>query len=355
MPGVLSEPNNPWMNQQGPPASAMHHNGRGFRGEEWNMKQPQERSQGMMAPQQQGPGMQTSHGWECANGWQGQLGPNLMPMTAGQELQRGPMAQPLPGGGGGMHNMPNMREMGGGSPHNMQNMQEPPRGGMLGMHDVQGRGGNMQNMQEPLGGMQNMQGGNMQNMQQPLQNVHNMRDMQDLRIVNMLNMQNSEAAHYAESLRRPNVQNLPLMHNMQNGMGLPGNGQEMSSRQGPKVMESSLQPQPLMQVITLPVGAPAPEGAIPAGMQMIAVPAGEAPPEGAIPVGEGPQGQNAHSWQSESASMTNENRRASNKAFKIKNPLTGLEVGAPGEETAAASRRLRIVNPKTGEEVRPCL
>jgi len=177
------------------------------------------------------------------------------------------------------------------------------------------------------------------------------------------------------------------MPNMQNGMGLPSSyvfqemqpsahgGQDMYCRQGPKVVDvPSLQPQPVsqmsymqsqmmgMQVIALPVGAAPPEGAIPmpAGavpeqvLQMIAVPAGEAPPEGAVLVGEAPQVLTARTSQSESTSASSESRRVSNKAFKIKDPRTGIEVSAPqaGEESAAAPRRLRIVNPKTGEEVR---
>merc|ERR1719506_686035 len=120
----------------------------------------------------------------------------------------------------------------------------------------------------------------------------------------------------------------------------------------PNPQMNNMQPGPGFQVIALPAGAPPPEGAIPvpAGqtpeqlVQMIALPVGETPPEGAIPVGEAAPLPTAR------------------KAFKIKDPRTGLEVDLSAhDETAStastastagastASRRLRIVNPKTGE------
>lgn len=145
-------------------------------------------------------------------------------------------------------------------------------------------------------------------------------------------------------------------------------------------------PNPVMQFIALPAGAPPPEGAIPVGqaltagttteqpfwqspgmqpapafqaslapmMQMIAVPVGEAPPEGAIPVEEfstAPASASSSSLQLEQQAW--QTPHPGKNAWKIKNPRTGQEVRAPGEEVAR--RRMRIIDPKTGEEVRPNL
>jgi len=138
-------------------------------------------------------------------------------------------------------------------------------------------------------------------------------------------------------------------------------GDTQTSQMQPVSQMTDMQGQ-MMQVIVLPFGAPPPEGAIavspgseglvqdpvPQVMQgqFIAVAAGEAPPEGAQFIG-AMTGDLSHS---EATSPSRQNSRA----LKIKDPRTGREVCAPGEETAALSpsRRMRIVNPKTGEEVR---
>lgn len=123
--------------------------------------------------------------------------------------------------------------------------------------------------------------------------------------------------------------------NMPNVLDLPG----------VHVPQEPMSPMQMMQVITLPVGAAPPEGAIPMGpapaeevMQIAADPNYEASSEG---------GSTRASSQSDTSSPS--------KAFKIKDPRTGRVVRPPGEEAAAAPRRMRIVNPKTGQEVRPCL
>jgi len=131
------------------------------------------------------------------------------------------------------------------------------------------------------------------------------------------------------------------------------------------VQSSQFQPGPnnqMMQVITLPAGAPPPQGAIPMGpmheehsppqmMQMITVPVGEAPPEGAIPMDQFSSASTAASTPTPSECDSPSRSRA----FKIKDPRTGRELGAPGDEPVGAPRRMRIVNPKTGMEVRPSL
>lgn len=135
-------------------------------------------------------------------------------------------------------------------------------------------------------------------------------------------------------------------------------GDMQTSQMQPVSQMTNIQGQ-MMQVIVLPLGAAPPAGAIAVSPgsdslaqepvmqgQIITVAAGEAPPEGAQFIGT----MTGDLSQSEATSPTRQNSRA----LKIKDPRTGREVCAPGEETAALSpsRRMRIVNPKTGEEVR---
>merc|ERR1719313_1484826 len=128
-----------------------------------------------------------------------------------------------------------------------------------------------------------------------------------------------------------------------------------------------------MQVIALPMGAPPPQGAIPmgsgplpnpmdalgqgfmpepqAGMQMIAVPIGEAPPAGAVPIGDAhhmPALETSRTSHSDSTTASSAPGRAGagNKAFKIVDPRTKMELQVPGKD--GGSRRMRIVDPKTG-------
>lgn len=208
----------------------------------------------------------------------------------------------------------------------------------------------------------------------------------------------------------------PCGGNMQNIMGPSFQGSYASQHvpvlQGPEHQMSQMHsaqgfgPNMHMQVITLPAGAPPPEGAIPLGpdgqmgqsppmqpqamqhaqmqppqmqppqmqppqmqspqmqspqilqsignMQMIAVPVGQAPPDGAIPIDQFSSASTTASTPPQS--LCDEPRKeSSSRAFKIKDPRTGVEVRAPGDEPATATvaqRRMRIVNPKTGEELR---
>jgi len=98
-----------------------------------------------------------------------------------------------------------------------------------------------------------------------------------------------------------------------------------------------------------PQSAAMQDSALPPMMQMIAVPVGETPPEGAIPVpmdmvpsADGPV-----------ASQPTVPPQQSKRAFKIKDPRTGLEVQVPKEGQKMEKGAWRITNPKTGEEVRP--
>lgn len=146
-------------------------------------------------------------------------------------------------------------------------------------------------------------------------------------------------------------------------------------QQVPVPQEHNMQRQG-MQVIALPMGAPPPQGAIPmgpapmpnqmdglgqgfmpepqAGMQMIAVPIGEAPPAGAVPIGDAhhmPALETSRTSHSDSTTASSAQGRAGagNKAFKIVDPCTKMEVQVPGKD--GGSRRMRIVDPKTGEEL----
>lgn len=240
--------------------------GRDEWGNDWGMKQPQ-LGPGMMMGNQP---PENCNPWISApSGWQGELGPNLMPQQAMQQ--------------------------------NMQPMLPPPAENFF-----------------PGGPQQNMMG---------------------------LGLPNTYIGQGGPGMNW-DVQNSQLqpVHSMNNGQN------------------------PMMQVITLPAGAPPPQGAIPMGpmhgaeqeiahqppmMQMIAVPAGEAPPEGAILVDQFSTASTAAS--TPTPSECDSPVRRNNRALKIKDPRTGLEVGATGDETGGAPRRMRIVNPKTGMEVRPSL
>jgi len=220
--------------------------------------------QGMAMQQPQHEQMQPTQAASWQAGWQGELGPNLIPMAAG----------------------PGMQQMNGSQ--NIQNM-----------------------------ALQEMPGASIQPIMGNLQNMHVGQDMPGMH----MNVQ---------TMQIPPVQN---MNNMQSQM---------------------------MQVITLPAGAPPPEGAIPMGpmhsleqepaspqmIQMIAVPVGEEPPDGAIPVDQFSAASTAASTPPQSECGSPQRR-----TFKITDPRTGREVRGKGDETVGAPRRLRIINPKTGEEV----
>lgn len=146
----------------------------------------------------------------------------------------------------------------------------------------------------------------------------------------------------------------------------------MNSMPGPPMQPGlpmqlpNMQGGPMMQMIALPPGAPPPEGAIPMGpaggmqqptpqqmvqppqqMVQILVPVGETPPEGAIPMDQFSVG-SVTTGASTPETFIPPSKKSS--ALKIKDPRTGKEVCASGDESGT-SRRLRIVNPKTGKEV----
>jgi len=293
----------------------------------------------MQPPQSLGPRMpQSLPGWQALPSWQGELGPNLMPMDRPHEGSN-PMQLP-------QEHCREMHQM--APPRSMQNM---PPGNCIGQ-EFSG-GGFMQNhtgslLQNPYGPQGPPSGSNMQNIMGP-------------------SLQGSYAS-----------QNVPVMQGPAHQMS------QMHSAQ-------NFGPNMHMQVIALPAGSPPPEGAIPLGpdgqmgqsphmqppqmqhapmqppqmqppqiqhlqnignMQMIAVPVGQAPPDGAIPIDQFSSASTTASTPPQS--LCDEPRKeSSRRGFKIKDPRTGLEVRAPGDEAAPAvtQRRMRIVNPKTGEEV----
>lgn len=311
MPGGLSQSGSPVMawagpaNAMGPQHPAGSYSNEGWQNE-WSMKRSpagmSEMGPGMQPTQLQGLAMQTQgQGWQPAQGWQGQLGPNLMPMTGGPEMQ--PM--------GGSQNMQNIlpvrgaplaQEMPGSNADNIQNY--------MGLHNADVTP-DARDQQRP---------DMLPNMQMPMQPVPQ-----------------QQPPEWSQQQPAPQVSNMQL-------------GQMQQQQPVPQQQHV-----PQMQIIALPVGAPPPEGAIPVGpapagavqehvvAQMLAMPMGDAPSDG----GQFPTGSATSPSQSDPASPPHHKSRA----FKIKDPRTGREV----TETDAASRRLRIVNPKTGEEVRPNL
>jgi hypothetical protein len=246
------------------------------------MKQPSQGMPRMMGAEAESFRMQ---GWQEPTSWQGELGPNLMPLTTGQKMQHT------------------------AGPPSMQHILSSGYAGP----DLSGR--SMQNMPNMMG---------------------------------------------------PGLP--PSTYVGRNVSGMPMDVQPPLQMQPPHNMSN-------MQVIVLPAGAPPPPGAIPVGgmhatgqqqlphPQMVQMvedsnhlvwsPVGEAPPEGAIPVDQFSLPSTAPSTPPESEAGSPS--RQATKAFKIKDPRTGLQVCAPSEEKNGARRRLRIVNPKTGEEVRPDL
>jgi len=207
---------------------------------------------------------------------------------------------------------------------------------------------------------------------QPMASAMNI-DMQSRLLGDNFSQGHAEVARPQFDSAQLQGSSLPGMHNMQsmpNFMDLP---------HAHVLQEPARQ---LMQMITLPVGVAPPLGAIPMNtapventpnvldlpgarvpqepmrhmMQVITLPVGAAPPEGAIPMGPAPAEAADTNYDASSEGASSQSEPSSpSKAFKIKDPRTGRVVRPPGEEAAAAPRRLRIVNPKTGQEVRPCL
>lgn len=251
--------------------------------QEWNAKsQPGmagmmgARVQNSSAMQQQQP---PASGWPNAQGWQGQLGPNLMPMTGSPE------AQPM----GGSRNMNNILPVAGA-----------PRGPEM----QRGGAPNMQNMQ------------NMQNL--------------------MMGMQTSAYA-------APNMPGGQRQDNMPNPQTAPMQpGPQMSNMQSPLMQVIALPVGAPPPKGAIPVGAPSagmPEQM--PQLQMIAVPMGEAPPEGAIPVGPGPapaQPENAGPERAfkgfkikdprtgQEVTGPSDDTAAASRRMRIVNPKTGQEV-----------------------------
>lgn len=285
MPAVLSQPGllGPYGNAMAPPPA--HYPGHPMNGEQWPKEQQVRRGPMNGAP---------SQGWEDpTQSWQGQLGPNLMPMTGTAETHAmaGAPSQTASSFAGG--SMPNGMAM--HSPHSFQDF---PRTGMQNMVGqlVPGRPVDVPRMQLP-----------------------------------------------------PPMQHAPQVSNMHNPMM-----QVIALPAGAAPPEGAI-PVGQWPVGTPPTKeALAPQmsaAAIPAGMQMIAVPMGEAPPEGAIPVEHfspvlGP-------WNPEPAEPTPRIK----KAFKIKDPSTGRELFGAADDGGAAPRRktFTIKDPRTGMEVRPNL